>query len=41
VPLGEYTLRMEVNVPPVGKAHAALVERRYDNNTLEIPVVVD
>jgi hypothetical protein len=41
VSLGEYTLRMEVNVPPVGKAHATLVERRYDNNVLEIPVVVD
>jgi hypothetical protein len=41
VPLGEYTLRMEVNVPPPDKAHAALVERRYDNNVLEIPVVVD
>lgn len=41
VPLGAYTLRMEVNIPPPGKAHAALVERRYDNNALEIPVVVD
>ena len=41
VPEGAYTLRMEINVPPPGKAHAALVERRYDNNTLEIPVLVD
>jgi hypothetical protein len=41
VPLGSYTLRMEVNVPPEGKAHAALVERRYDNNMIEIPVIVD
>ncbi len=38
---GEYTLRMEVNLPPAGSAHSTLVERRYDNNVLEIPVVVD
>jgi hypothetical protein len=38
---GAYTLRMEVNVPPPGKAQAALVERRYDNNVIEIPVLVD
>ncbi|PRQ10203.1 lysyl oxidase family protein [Enhygromyxa salina] len=41
VPVGEYTLRMEVNMPPDEKAHSTLVERRYDNNVLEIPVVVD
>lgn len=38
---GEYTLRMEVNLPPAGKTHSTLVERRYDNNTLELPVIVD
>ncbi|HVI00932.1 MAG TPA: lysyl oxidase family protein [Enhygromyxa sp.] len=38
---GEYTLRMEVNLPPEGVAHSTLVERSYDNNVLEIPVVVD
>lgn len=41
VPPGEYTLRMEVNLPPPGKAHSTLVERRYDNNVLELPVVLD
>jgi hypothetical protein len=41
VPPGAYTLRMEVNLPPPGKAHSTLVERRYDNNVLEIPVVLD
>ncbi|MFO7564548.1 MAG: lysyl oxidase family protein [Enhygromyxa sp.] len=35
---GEYTLRMEINLPPEGLAHSTLVERRYDNNVLEIPV---
>lgn len=38
---GEYTLRMEVNLPPPGKAHATLVERDYGNNVLELPVVVE
>ncbi|HLT38308.1 MAG TPA: lysyl oxidase family protein [Enhygromyxa sp.] len=38
---GQYTLRMEVNLPPDGLAHSVLVERRYDNNVLEIPVVLD
>lgn len=38
---GEYTLRMEVNLPPEGVAHSTLVERRYDNNVLDLPVVVD
>lgn len=38
---GDYTLRMEVNLPPEGKANATLVERRYDNNVLELPVVVE
>ncbi|WP_146155870.1 lysyl oxidase family protein [Enhygromyxa salina] len=41
VPAGDYTLRMEINLPPEGKSHSTLVERRYDNNVLEIPVVVD
>jgi hypothetical protein len=41
VPIGNYTLRMEVNMPPPEKAHSTLVERRYDNNVLEIPVVID
>lgn len=40
VPLGDYTLRMEVNMPPAEKAHSTLVERRYDNNVLEIPVTL-
>ena len=35
---GAYTLRMEVNLPPAGKAHSTLVERSYDNNVLELPV---
>lgn len=35
---GQYTLRMEVNLPPTSTAHSPLVERRYDNNVLEIPV---
>jgi hypothetical protein len=38
---GEYTLRMEINVPADGMAHPTLVERRYDNNVLELPVIVD
>lgn len=38
---GEYTLRMEINLPPEGKAHSTLVELRYDNNVLEIPVEVN
>jgi hypothetical protein len=38
---GEYTLRMEVNLPPEGTAHSTLVERRYDNNVLELPVVLE
>jgi hypothetical protein len=38
VPPGQYTLRIEVNLPPAGKAHSTLVERRYDNNVLELPV---
>lgn len=37
---GQYTLRMDVNLPPPGVAHATLVERRYDNNVLEVPVVL-
>ena len=38
---GSYTLRMDINVLPAGKAQPTLVERRYDNNRLEIPVLVD
>lgn len=38
---GAYTLRMQINVPPDGASHPTLVERRYDNNVLEIPVVVE
>ena len=38
---GDYTLRMEVNLPGPGKTHSTLVERRYDNNVLELPVVVE
>jgi hypothetical protein len=41
VPPGQYTLRMEVNLPPPNKSHSTLVERRYDNNTLELPVIID
>jgi hypothetical protein len=41
VPYGEYTLRIEVNLPPAGKAEPTLVERDYGNNVIEIPVVVD
>lgn len=38
---GQYTLRMDVNLPPPSMAHSTLVERRYDNNVLEVPVVID
>lgn len=38
---GDYTLRVEVNLPPPGKTQPTLVERRYDNNMIELPVVVD
>lgn len=41
VPPGDYTLRMDVNLPPPGLAHSTLVERDYTNNTLEIPVTLD
>jgi hypothetical protein len=41
LPYGDYTLRIEVNLPPPGKAHPTLVERDYANNVAEIPVTVD
>jgi hypothetical protein len=37
---GDYTLRMDVNLPPPGLAHSTLVERDYTNNRLEIPVTL-
>lgn len=41
VPYGDYTLRIDVNLPPPGKAEPTLVERDYANNTVDIPVTVD
>ena len=41
VPYGDYTLRIEVNLPPPGKASPTLVERDYGNNVVDIPVTVD
>ncbi len=41
VPYGDYTLRIEVNLPPAGKANPVLVERDYANNVVDIPVTVD
>ncbi|NVB40810.1 hypothetical protein G6O69_23425 [Pseudenhygromyxa sp. WMMC2535] len=38
---GEYTLHVEVNLPPPDKAHPMLVERRYDNNVLDMQVIID